>query len=74
MGTKDLVICLPTLKSAKIIKWKVEEGTIVYEGRVILLYDVILSEGSSEQKKLKATEVGTVRKLLVKEGEVVVPG
>uniref|UniRef100_A0A1B6DUE4 RNA polymerase II subunit A C-terminal domain phosphatase n=2 Tax=Clastoptera arizonana TaxID=38151 RepID=A0A1B6DUE4_9HEMI len=74
MGAKDMLVCLPTLNSAKIIKWKVGEGTIVYEGRVILLYDISLSNGCTEQKKLKATEVGTVRKLLVKEGEVVDPG
>ncbi|XP_075215635.1 RNA polymerase II subunit A C-terminal domain phosphatase Fcp1 [Lycorma delicatula] len=74
MGAKEVVICLPTGKSAKIIKWKVEEGTIVYEGRVILLYDVNTNGGEGEHKKLKATEVGTVRKLLAKEGELVLPG
>lgn len=74
MGAKEVVVCLPTGKSAKIIKWKVEEGTIVYEGRVILLYNVNMDNGDGEHKKLKATEVGTVRKLLAKEGELVLPG
>lgn len=74
MGAKNVLICLPSVKPAKIIKWKVDEGTIVYDGRVMLLYNVITKSGDGEHKKLKATEVGTVRKLLVKEGDVVDPG
>lgn len=74
MGAKNVLICLPSVKPAKIIKWKVDEGTIVYDGRVILLYNVITKNGDGEHKKLKANEVGSVRKLLVKEGDVVDPG
>uniref|UniRef100_A0A1B6L9H7 RNA polymerase II subunit A C-terminal domain phosphatase n=1 Tax=Graphocephala atropunctata TaxID=36148 RepID=A0A1B6L9H7_9HEMI len=71
MGAKDVIVSLPSQNSAKIVKWKVEEGTIVYEGRVLLLYDLKSNTGAAELKKLKATEVGTVRKLLAKEGELV---
>ncbi|KAG8257020.1 RNA polymerase II [Homalodisca vitripennis] len=71
MGAKDVIVSLPSQNSAKIVKWKVEEGTIVYEGRVLLLYDLKSNNGTAELKKLKATEVGTVRKLLAKEGELV---
>lgn len=71
MGAKDVVVSLPSKNSAKIVKWKVEEGTIVYEGRVLLLYNVKSNAGGVELKKLKSTDVGTVRKLLVKEGESV---
>ncbi|XP_069672382.1 RNA polymerase II subunit A C-terminal domain phosphatase isoform X1 [Periplaneta americana] len=74
MGAKVVEIVLPTGKSAKILKWKVKEGTIVSIGRVILLYDINPNNGKEEQKKLKATQVGTVRKLLAKEGEIVHPG
>lgn len=71
MVAKDVTVSLPSTNSAKIVKWKVDEGTIVYEGRVLLHYNVKSDAGGNELKKLKATEVGTVRKLLVKEGETV---
>jgi biotin carboxyl carrier protein len=74
MGAKVVEIVLPTGKSAKILKWKVKEGTIVSVGRVILLYDINPNSGKEEQKKLKANQVGTVRKLLAQEGEIVHPG
>ncbi|PSN32086.1 hypothetical protein C0J52_19241 [Blattella germanica] len=74
MGAKVVEIVLPSGKSAKILKWKVKEGTIVSVGRVILLYDVNVNSGEGEQKKLKANQVGTVRKLVAKEGAIVHPG
>lgn len=74
MGAKDVIVSLPSKNSAKIVKWKVDVGTIVYEGRVLLLYNVKSNAGESELRKLKATDVGTVRKLLVKEGELVEGG
>jgi len=74
MGADVIEIVLPMGKSAKILKWKVKEGTIVSVGRVILLYDINPNNGKEEQKKLKANQVGTVRKLLAKEGEIVHPG
>jgi len=74
MGADVVEIVLPVGKSAKILKWKVKEGTIVSVGRVILLYDINPNNGKEEQKKLKANQVGTVRKLLAKEGEIVHPG
>lgn len=51
-----------------------KEGTIVSVGRIILLYDPSPGDGKAEIQKLKATAVGTVRKLLAKEGDVVQPG
>lgn len=74
MGAEVVEIVLPMGKSAKILKWKVKEGMIVSVGRVILLYDINPNNGKEEQKKLKANQVGTVRKLLAKEGEIVHPG
>ncbi|CAH0391919.1 unnamed protein product [Bemisia tabaci] len=74
MGANRTVVVLPTSKSAKIVKWKVSEGTIVYEGRVILLYDLNTNGDEGGQKRLKATEVGTVRRLIAKEGEILEPG
>jgi pyruvate/2-oxoglutarate dehydrogenase complex dihydrolipoamide acyltransferase (E2) component len=74
MGAKAVEIVLPTGKSAKILKWKVKEGTVVSVGRVILLYDINPNNGKEELIKFKANQVGTVRKLLAKEGEIVHPG
>lgn len=74
MGAKSVVIEFPSGNAAKILKWKVEEGSLVNVGRVILLYDLNLNNGQTEGRKLKSTQVGTVRKLLAKEGEMVSPG
>ncbi|KAK9500236.1 hypothetical protein O3M35_001532 [Rhynocoris fuscipes] len=64
-------ICLTLRKSVKLVKWKVEEGTIIYDGRVLLLYEEI---DTGKNAKLKSKNVGTVSKLLVKEGDIVNPG
>jgi hypothetical protein len=52
LGAEVVVIVLTVGKSAKILKWKVKEGTIVYVGRVILLYDINPNNGKEEQNKL----------------------
>lgn len=64
-------IFLTLRKSVKLTKWKVEEGTIIYDGRVLLLYE---ETDSGKSAKLKSKNVGSVSKLLVKEGDVVNPG
>ncbi|GLH06019.1 CTD nuclear envelope phosphatase 1 homolog [Gryllus bimaculatus] len=74
MGTNCEVIVFPPGKSGKISKWKVKEGTFVSIGRVLLLYDINSSNGREELKKLKATQMGMVRKLLAREGETITPG
>nr|CAD7412706.1 unnamed protein product [Timema poppensis] len=71
MGANAEVIILRTTKPVKILKWKVKEGTVLSVGRVILLYG---SNTSKEQMKLKAAHGGTVRKLLVREDDIVHPG
>ncbi|CAH1395033.1 unnamed protein product [Nezara viridula] len=60
-------LCLD--KTVKLSKWKVSEGTIVYDGRVLLIY-----EEGDKTHKFKSKHVGTVSKLLAKEGSLVNPG
>ncbi|KAF6198094.1 hypothetical protein GE061_007841 [Apolygus lucorum] len=67
---KKLSIKLSLRRSVKISKWKVEPGTIVYDGRVLLLYE----EGDGKSSKLKSKYVGTVVKLIAEEGQTVNPG
>uniref|UniRef100_A0A146LM22 RNA polymerase II subunit A C-terminal domain phosphatase n=1 Tax=Lygus hesperus TaxID=30085 RepID=A0A146LM22_LYGHE len=67
---KKLSIKLSLRRSVKISKWKVEPGTIVYDGRVLLLYE----EDDGKSSKLKSKNVGTVVKLIVEEGQTVNPG
>lgn len=74
MSANSVVVSLTLENCIRISKWKVKEGTIVSIGRIILLYDPSPGNGKSEIQKLKATAVGTVRKLLAKEGDVVQPG
>ncbi|KAK3908662.1 RNA polymerase II subunit A C-terminal domain phosphatase [Frankliniella fusca] len=74
MSVNSIVLSLTLENCIKISKWKVKEGAIVSIGRVILLYDTSPGNGKPEVLKLKATAVGTVRKLLAKEGDVVQPG
>ena len=60
-------LCLD--KTVRLSKWKVDEGNIVYDGRVLLLY-----EDGEKTHKFKSKYVGTVTKLLAKEGTMVKPG
>lgn len=73
MAEKIIVITLPTEKSIKIIKWKVKEGNAISIGRVILLYDVV-SDNKTDLKKLKASQAGTVHRIVAQEGDVVHSG
>lgn len=59
----------------KVLKLKVKVGTMLYNGRIVFIYES-LYEGCNEptQKKLKSTEVGLVRKILIKEGDIILPG
>lgn len=64
--------------SAKLIKWRVSEGQIVKERSVLALYEKLgqseEQKGFITQPKLKSTVNGRVGKLLVAEGDVVLPG
>ncbi|KAK0091068.1 hypothetical protein PV326_003806 [Microctonus aethiopoides] len=61
----------------KIKKWRVTTGTMVSVGRVLLLYHSVNSNGDNaptSEKKLRATQFGRVKEILVKEGEIIQPG
>lgn len=51
-------------------KWKIHDGFLVNLSQVILLYE---ENGSTGQKKLKASKVGVVKRLC-SEGDVVSKG
>lgn len=56
-------------KNIVLSKWKVQEGTIIYDGRVLFLY-----EDGEKVLKFKSKYVGTVTKLLAKEGAFINKG
>lgn len=64
--------------SAKLIKWRVSEGQDVKERTVLALYERLgqseEQKGFNLQPKLKSTVNGRIKKLLVQEGDVVLPG
>ncbi|XP_066262560.1 RNA polymerase II subunit A C-terminal domain phosphatase isoform X2 [Euwallacea similis] len=60
-------------KPIKIKKWKIQEGTTVSVGRVILMYEFADDE-NPEQRKLKSKRAGIIDKILAEEGTVVQPG
>lgn len=59
----------------KVLKLKVKNGTMLYDGRLILIYEPIhQKDNEPKQKKLKSNTVGVVKNILVKEGDIVTPG
>lgn len=50
-----------------------KEGNAISIGRVILLYDVV-SDNKTDLKKLKASQAGTVHRIVAQEGDVVHSG
>lgn len=73
MAEKTVFITQQQNKPIKILKWKVSEGNTVSIGRVVLLYDFEGGE-RKEQRRLKCTKAGTIRRLLAQEGAIVKPG
>lgn len=74
MGGKLVTVTLNTTTAAKIRKWKVKQGMLVSARQVIFIYDPVSRDPGEEPLKFKCTKVGTVRKLLAKEGDIVKPG
>ncbi|XP_050463936.1 RNA polymerase II subunit A C-terminal domain phosphatase isoform X1 [Cataglyphis hispanica] len=63
----------------KILKWRVRLDTMVAAGRILLLYQNmtpgIENEDAKEpERKLRATNFGRVKQILVKEGDIIQPG
>lgn len=74
MGGKTVMVVLDTNKAVKILKWKVKEGMLVSSRQVIFIYDEALPEINDKPLKFKSTQVGTVRRILAKEEDIVYPG
>lgn len=74
MGGKLFTVTLNTSARVKIREWKVKEGMFVSVHQVIFIYDPISHDSGQGPLKFKCTEVGTVHKLLAKEGDIVNPG
>lgn len=69
------IICFDVQNTAKLVKWKVRSGSRLSHGNVLLLYEVKNAENDAIQLiKLKSKDEGTVKKLLVKEGETIEAG
>lgn len=73
MAEKTVFITQQQNKPIKILKWKVSEGNTVSIGRVVLLYDFDGGD-RKEQRRLKCTKAGTIRRLVAQEGAIVKPG
>ncbi|XP_037950739.1 RNA polymerase II subunit A C-terminal domain phosphatase-like [Teleopsis dalmanni] len=60
----------------RINKWRVREGFPVTANQVILLYQIVNNESEVDKviQKLKAVRVGTVKRCLFKEGDIVKSG
>lgn len=74
MGGKTVKVVLDTNNAVKIKKWKVKEGMLVSARQVIFIYDLASSDLCDKQLKFKSTQVGTVRKILAKEEDIIHPG
>lgn len=73
MAANTVVVTAGVEKSIKIVKWKVKEGFTISVGQIILLYDFV-HIAKSEHKKLKAIKAGKIKRLVVREGDIVDPG
>lgn len=73
MADNTVMVTAGVEKSIKILKWKVKEGFTISIGQIILLYDFV-NIAKSEQKRLKAIKAGKIKRLVVREGDIVDPG
>ena len=70
-ATAEGGIILSVEKPAKLLKWKVKQHARVTQGSLIAIFQ---EEGSSKEIKIRCHSVGTVVKLLAREGEIYNPG
>ena len=59
-------VTVPGNSPYKITKWKVKKGQRVAPTTILALYQIV---GSDKINKLKCNEVGTVKELLLAEGQ-----
>lgn len=62
-------------QDVKVVKLRVKTGTMINDNTILLIYKEMNngSEGT-EQKKLKSTKIGVVKRVSVKEGDIVKSG
>ena len=69
-----IFIKIPNNRACQIVKWKVKVGTRVSRNSVLAIYKIDTSESLEKLKMSTVDNVGTVKKLLVKEGDTVDEG
>lgn len=60
-------------KPIKIIKWKVRPSVSISIGHLLLLYDFVDAK-IAQNRKLKSSTAGIIRKIVAQEGDVVNKG
>lgn len=62
-------------KDLKVLKLKVKAGTMIYDGSILLIYEEVNNEGEGNlPKKLKSSEIGVVKRVSIKEGDIAKSG
>lgn len=70
-------LCVPGEKPILIIKWLVKEGDWLNSGTPMATYKTIEDdddESKAKKVQLKSKHVGTLKSLLISEGEIAKPG
>lgn len=74
MGTKEKEVIFNAAGPVKIKKLKVREGMPITFRQLIMLYEPADASEQIQLLKYKANDAGTVKKVCVSEGDVVMPG
>lgn len=73
MEEKNVSIYNQQSKPIKIVKWKVRPNVSISVGHLLLLYDFVDAK-LLQNRKLKSTTAGIIRKIVAQEGDVVNKG
>lgn len=62
-------------QDVKVMKVRVKTGTMINDNTILLFYKEMNNESEGDQlKKLKSTKIGVVKRVSVKEGDIVKAG
>ncbi|ELT96883.1 hypothetical protein CAPTEDRAFT_23527, partial [Capitella teleta] len=64
-------VAVPGNIPVKLVKWKVNVGSVIGHGTVLCVYE---PENSTNQRRLRSNQVGTVKTLAAKEGDLIKNG